>query len=69
MTPDQIFLVQSTWAKVVPIKETAAMRLDELVPTVKHAWTQAYATLTGVMKDAGANATVRRFARFQMGEA
>lgn len=39
MTLDQIALVQSTWAKVVPIKETAASlfynRLFELDPTLK----------------------------------
>ncbi len=39
MTPEQIALVQSTWAKVVPIKETAAElfygRLFELDPKLR----------------------------------
>jgi hemoglobin-like flavoprotein len=39
MTPDQILLVQNTWAKVVPIKETAASlfygRLFELDPSLR----------------------------------
>lgn len=39
MTPEQIALVQGTWAKVVPIKETAADlfygKLFELDPTLR----------------------------------
>lgn len=39
MTPEQITLIQSSWAKVVPIQETAAElfynKLFELDPTVK----------------------------------
>lgn len=50
MTPEQIGLVQSTWAKVVPIKETAAElfygKLFELDPSLR-------ALFKGDMKEQG----------------
>lgn len=50
MTPEQIGLVQSTWAKLVPIKETAAElfygRLFELDPSLR-------AIFKGDMKEQG----------------
>ena len=43
MTPEQIYLVKTTWSQVVPIKEKAAelfyARLFELDPTVKPLFT------------------------------
>ena len=50
MTPEKVGLVQSTWAKVVPIKETAAElfygRLFELDPSLR-------ALFNGDLKDQG----------------
>ena len=61
MTPEQIDLVQGSWAKVVPISDTVATLFlwtlekglgDAFTPPVKDAWIAAYTVLSTTMKEA-----------------
>lgn len=54
MTPDQVALVQQSFAKVAPIADEAAILFyDRLgaswTPDVASAWTEAWRTLSGFM--------------------
>ncbi|MDD3799350.1 MAG: hypothetical protein PHE36_09260 [Novosphingobium sp.] len=56
MSPEQIALVQSSFARVAPIAPQAAnifyARLFEIAPGARDAWIAAYGLLAGAMADA-----------------